>query len=238
MNTKDLSFTAILICIALICAVKIIELHNTSNESDSDDIDSDSDVYDHNYDSFVSTGKVECTYTNASFNNGVCYSCPVGFVLNSSLQCIGTQNASLSMKCDDPSSVLLNNTCLGCPIGQRFNKSTNTCEANTEKSTPMYTCLKDRDYLFDKTCYNCADKNGTLNPKTLMCENIKNAYPSTTYETDKETKCKDGYARKDNTCYKCNANDVYIDGMCKTIDTKKPTFSYPAKTDNILFPFI
>ena len=208
MNTKDLSFTAILISISLLCIVKIIEFRNR-NDSDSE----------HNYDSFVSTG-------------------PVGFILNSSLQCTGTPNASLTVKCNDPSSVLSNNTCLGCPPGQRFDKSTNKCEEIAPTSTPMYTCLQDRDYLIDKTCYNCADKNGSLNPKTMMCENIKNAYMSTTYDTTEESKCKEGYSRKNNTCYKCNANDVYVNGMCETIDTKKPAFSYPAKTNNVLFPFI
>ena len=237
MNMKDLSFTAILISISLLCIVKIIEFRNR-NDSDSDsDSDSDCDS-EHNYDSFVSTGPVACTYTNASFNNGVCYSCPVGFIFNSSLQCTGTPNASLTVKCNDPSSVLSNNTCLGCPPGQRFDKSTNKCEEIAPTSTPMYTCLQDRDYLIDKTCYNCADKNGSLNPKTMMCENIKNAYMSTTYDTTEESKCKEGYSRKNNTCYKCNANDVYVNGMCETIDTKKPAFSYPAKTNNVLFPFI
>ena len=169
--------------------------------------------------------ELQCTDLNATYINGVCYTCPQGLVFdNNTLKCKDMNQLS----CSDPSSVLVSDTCYGCPFGQKYNASTLSCETLPVK----YRCLNNNDTLVGNTCYECIGKNSTLNTTTLQCENIKNAYyPLDTYIPEQNT-CKSGYILQQNECYKCNPNDIIKGGMCEKIESVKPNDNYPAVHDN------
>ena len=79
----------------------------------------------------------QCTDPNATYINGVCYTCPQGLVFNNStLKCKNMNQLS----CSDPSSVLISDTCYGCPYGQKYNDKTSSCETLPTK----YKCLNEK----------------------------------------------------------------------------------------------
>ena len=155
----------------------------------------------------------QCTDPNASYVNGICYSCPQGLVFDkNTLQC--TSNNT-------------NNT---------ITSTTNTTvpNSNNTTNTTKYKCYNEHDTLVGNTCYECIGKNTKLNSTTLQCENIKDAYyPFDAYIPTQDSACKSGYVldSKMNACYKCKPNDIIQYGICKKIESVKPNDSYPAIKD-------
>ena len=173
----------------------------------------------------------QCTDANATYINGVCYTCPQGLVFdNNTLKCKGenTTQVSNQVSCSDPSSVLISNTCYGCPYGQKYNASTLSCDTLPVK----YKCSNDNDTLVGNTCYECIGKNSTLNTTTLQCENIKDAYYPLDTITPQQNTCSSGYILQQNECYKCKPNDIIKGGICEQVESVNPSGNYPAIHDN------
>ena len=120
-----------------------------------------------------------------------------------------------------------------------FFKST-YCEEFIENYTNKYKCRNDRDTLYENKCYVCNSRNSIVNPLSLTCDEMTQAYqPVKSYILQpKETECKNGYVKDENTCQQCNPQDIYKSGKgCLHITSKKPSYVYPANEDIQFNPF-